>query len=179
MRRLVLGGLLVVVVAWLTWRFVGAPRESEMPAGALSDSVRVGLKSVRLYFAATNGDSLVGEARELPEIQGLHERVAALVSELSRGPSGRGVGLMPSGTSVLHVYLDDRGLMTLDLSRAFQQSFRGGSTAEFLAVGALLRTLGANIDGVRRVQLTCAGATLKSLGGHLPLDRPIDIAELR
>lgn len=179
MRRLVLGGLLVVVVAWLTWRFVGAPRESDRLAGALSDSVRVGLKSARLYFAAANGDSLVGEARELPEIQGLHERVTALVAELSRGPTGRGVGLMPAGTSVLHVYLDDRGLMTLDLSRSFQQSFRGGSTAEFLAVGALLRTLGANIDGVRRVQLTCAGATLKSLGGHLPLDRPIDIAELR
>lgn len=178
MRRLILGGLLVAVLAWLALRLV-APRDVAPPLGALSDSSSVGLKAVRLYFAAASGDSLVGEARELPEVQGLRERVTALVNELGRGPTGRGVGVMPTGTAVLHVYLDDRGLMTLDLSRAFRQSFRGGSTAEYLAVGSLVRTLGANLPEVKRVQLTCAGTTIESLGGHLPLDRPIDIAELR
>jgi hypothetical protein len=79
---------------------------------------------------------------------------------------------------VLHVYLDDRGLMTLDLSRAFQQGFHGGSSAEYLAVASLVRTIGANLPEVKRVLLVCGGAPIASLGGHLPLDRPIEVSEL-
>ena len=51
--------------------------------------------------------------------------------------------------------------MTLDLSRAFQQGFRGGSTAEYLAVASLVRTIGANLPEVKRVLLVCGGAPLR------------------
>src|SRR5207244_12313294 len=95
--------------------------------GAGADSADAAPTTVRVYFASPGGDSLVSEAREMVEVQSLHERVAALVSELDRGPTGRGVAALPAGTSVLHVYLDDRGLMARDLSRYFQQGFRGGS----------------------------------------------------
>ena len=108
----------------------------------------------------------------------LHERVAALVAELDRGPRGRGVAALPAGTAVLHVYLDDEGLLTLDLSRAFLQNFRGGSGAEYLAVASLVRTLGANEPEVRQVLIVCGGTPLQTLGGHLPLDRPFDVTEM-
>jgi hypothetical protein len=68
-------------------------------------------------------------------------------------------------------------LLTLDLSREFRTGFRGGSRAEDLAVGALVRTLASNVSGVRRVRLACAGAPLVTLGGHLPLDQPLDPQE--
>jgi len=67
--------------------------------------------------------------------------------------------------------------MKLDLSRAFRQDFRGGSSAEYLAVASLVRTLGANLPEVKRVLLVCGGAPIVSLGGHLPLDRPLDVAD--
>jgi hypothetical protein len=140
--------------------------------------VSTGFKAVRLYFAAPSGDSLIGESRELAEAQSLHERVTALVSELDRGPTGGGIAALPAGTSVLHVYLDDRGLMTLDLSRAFQQGFHGGSRAEYLAVASLVRTLGANLPEVKRVLLVCGGAPIATLGGHLALDRPIEVSDM-
>jgi hypothetical protein len=89
------------------------------------------------------------------------------------------VAALPAGTSVLHVYLDERGLMTLDLSRAFQQGFQGGSNAEYLAVASLVRTIGANIPEVQRVLLVCGGNPLPTLGGHLPLDRPIEVGDVR
>ena len=84
-----------------------------------------GVRSARLYFAAPSGDSLVVEPRELVEVTGLHDRVTALVAELDRGPRGEGVAALPAGTSVLHVFLDEHGLLTLDLARAFRQGFRG------------------------------------------------------
>jgi hypothetical protein len=121
---------------------------------------------------------LVSETREMMEVQSLHDRVAALVGELDRGPAAGAAAALPPGTAVLHVFLDDRGTMTLDLTRAFQQGFRGGSTAEYLAIGSLVRTIGMNLPDVKRVLITCGGAPLASLGGHLPLDRPIEVATL-
>lgn len=180
MRRAawVLGGLtLVAVLAWLIWK---SPllRHPTAPPRAASDSLETGLKAVRLFFASPEGAGLVSEPRELAESSSLHERVAALVSELDKGPDGGGVAALPPGTSLLHVYLDDEGLMTVDLSRAFQQGFRGGSNAEYLAVASLVRTLAANVPEVKRVLIVCGGEPLVTLGGHLPFDRPFDAPDM-
>jgi len=178
MRRLLIGALVIAVLAWAAWRWMHPPSGPAATGDSKPDSVSTGFKAVRLYFAAPSGDSLIGESRELAEAQSLHERVAALVGELDRGSSGSGLAALPAGTSVLRVYLDDRGLMTLDLSRAFQQGFHGGSSAEYLATASLVRTIGANLPEVKRVLLVCGGAPIASLGGHLPLDRPIEVSEL-
>jgi hypothetical protein len=177
MRRLLIGLGIIAVLAWLTWRWAAIPtRKPTLTAGV--DSVGTGFKAVQLFFAAPSGDSLVSEAREMADVQGLHERVAALVQALDRGPTGRGVAALPAGTSVLHVYLDDRGRMTIDLSRAFRQRFRGGANAEYLAVASLIRTIGANLPEVRSVLLVCGGNSLSTLGGHVPLDQPIEVSAL-
>jgi hypothetical protein len=178
MRRVMIGAVVIAVLAWATWRWTLLPRSAEIVGAARPDSVSTGFKAVRLYFAAPSGDSLIAESRELPEVQSLHERVSALVAELDRGPSGGGIAALPAGTSVLRVYLDDRGLMTLDLSRAFQQGFRGGSRAEYLAIASLVRTLGVDLPEVKQVLLVCGGDPIASLGGHVPLDRPIEVSEM-
>jgi hypothetical protein len=168
---LVVAGL--AAAAWLFLRERLAPPAAE-PELADSTTAQTGLRAATLWFADDSGDSLVSEVRELPEQEGVHERVVQLVDALVRGPERRGVGLMPEGTSVLHAYLDDRGLLTLDLSRAFQQGFHGGSRAEDLVTGSLLRTIGSNLPEVKQVLVVCGGAPIVSLGGHLPLDQPID-----
>jgi len=65
----------------------------------------------------------------------------------------------------------------VDLSRSFVQEFRGGAGAEYLAVASLVRTLAANLPGVKRVLLVCGGEPLVTLGGHVPLDRPINASD--
>ena len=177
MRRVIVGLMVLGLLAWAGWKFVLEPRRDLGPAAAV-DSSGTGYRAVRLFFASPTGDRLLSESRELPESANLHQRVAALVSELDRGPAGPGVAALPPGTSLLHVYLDDEGQMTIDLSRAFQQGFRGGTAAEYMAVSSLVRTLAANIPEVKRVLIVCGGEPLASLGGHLPLDRPIDPSEM-
>ena len=176
-RGAMIAALALAVLAWAAWRLLRAPEPPAALTAASPDSSSAGFRAVTLYFAAPGGDSLVAEPRDLIEAAGLHERVASLVAELDRGPRSGGVAALPAGTSVLHVYLDDRGLMTLDLSGAFQQGFRGGSRAEYLAVASLVRTLGDNLPEVRRVLLCCGGRPLATLGGHLPLDRPLETAD--
>jgi len=179
-RPWIVFGVLIAIAAltWAGWREMRRRSDAAAAAAAAAaapDTTQAGMRAVTLWFASADGDSLVSETRELQEQEGLHERVAALVAALDQGPLRRGLAVLPAGTSVLHVYLDDRGLLTLDLSRAFQQGFRGGSTAEDLAVGAIVRTIGDNVPEVRRILFTCGGAPLVTLGGHVPLDRPVGV----
>lgn len=176
MRRLLVGALVAAALAWAGWRWL-RPGTSPPPAGTAADTLGAGVRSARLYFASPSGDSLVVEPRELIEAASLHDRVAALVAELDRGPRGGGVAALPAGTSVLHVFVDERGLMTLDLARAFQQGFRGGAGAEYLAIASLVRTLGANLPEVKHILIVCGGKPLQTLGGHLPLDQPLEVSD--
>jgi len=177
MRRVWIGLLVVAVLASVWYGVTRRSPAPPAPGGARGDSAGTGLKAVRLFFASPDGDSLVSETREILEQSNLHERVAALVAELDRGPRGGGVAALPAGTSVLHAYLDEGGGLTLDLSRAFEQGFRGGAMTEYAAVASLVRTLGANLPEVKRVLLVCGGAPLATLGGHVPLDQPFDVSE--
>lgn len=175
-RRVLIGLVVIAVLASLvSYGLHERPRVAGVAAPA--DSGRAGVKAVRLFFGAVNGDSLVSEAREVVEATSLHDRVASLVAELDFGPRGRGVAVLPAGTSVLHVYLDDHGLMTLDLSGAFRQRFRGGSSTEYLAIASLVRTLAANVPEAKHVLLVCAGRPIGTLGGHLALDRPLEAGD--
>ena len=174
---LILGGLILAVLAWAAWRWSLRSGEVTVVDPAASDTTGTGFQSARLWFVAPSGDGLVSEPREVIEQTGLHERVAALLDELVRGPTGAGLTLLPARTSLRHAYLDDRGLLTLDLSGAFRSGFRGGAGAEELVVGALVRTLGDNLPEVKWVMIVCEGAPLVSLGGHLPLDRPLELAD--
>jgi len=175
-RRLVIGGLLVAVLAWLVVR-AQHQFEPPPPVVARPDTVSTGLRTVRLWFSAPNGDSLVSESRDVAESGVMRERVSALVAELALGSRHGAVSALPAGTRAVHVYLDERGLMTLDLSQAFAAEFHGGSGAEYLAVASLVRTIGDNLPEVKQLLLVCGGAPLGSLGGHLPLDRPIDVSD--
>ena len=168
MRRAFLGLLAIAVLAWLAWSWTRGRSVAPRSGAVAADSAGVGVKALRLYFGAANGDSLVAESREILEPSGLHDRVEALVGELDHGPRGRGVAVLPAGTSVLRVFLDERGLMTLDLSGAFRQRFRGGSSAEYLAIASLMRSIGANVPEAKRVIIICAGRPIPTLGGHLP-----------
>jgi len=172
-RLIAVSALALLALAWfgLHW---ARNREARAPSAG-ADSTTAGVRSVRLYFAAPSGASLVGEPREVVEAATLHERVVGLVAELDRGPRGGGVAALPAGTAALHVFLDEHGLLTLDLSRAFQQGFRGGSGAEYLAIASLVRTLSANLPEVKRVLIVCGGRPIVTLGGHLPLDQPLDV----
>lgn len=176
MRRLALISVALGILGYAGWRW-NAEHPARRAALAAPDTAAAGVRAVRLYFGAPGGGELVRELRELPESQGLHARVAGLIAALDEGPTAGGVRVLAPGTAVIHVFLDEQGLLTLDLSRAFVQGFRGGSAAEWAAVASLVRTLGENLPEVRRVQIACGGSSLRTLGGHVALDRPLDVSD--
>lgn len=171
-RFIVVGALLIAAaLAWRAWLQRPVP---SVPSAALSDSTAVGLRAATLWFASPDGDSLVAEPREMPEQSGVHERTAALIAALEQGPRQGGMRTLPAGTQLLHAYLDDTGLLTLDLSRAFRQGFAGGARTEELVLGSLIRTIAGGVPEARHIRIVCAGVAVSSLGGHFPLDQPLD-----
>ena len=181
MRRRWIAWAIVVALAagvraWVAVRLAHRAPNVAPNAASPADSSATGFQTVTLYFAAPSGDSLVEESRSVIAQTDLHARIASLVDALARGPSATGLALVPAGTAVVHAYLDDRGLLTLDLAAPFRDEFRGGATAELLAVGSIVRTLAANVPEAQRLQLACGGQPLPSLDGHVPLDQPLDLA---
>lgn len=172
-RRLIVVGA-VLIAAALAWRAWLEQPAVSVPPVAGSDSTVVGLRAATLWFASPDGDSLMAEAREMPELTGVHERAAALVAALEQGSRFGGARTLPEGTELLHAYLDDAGLLTLDLSRPFRQGSSGGARAEELTLGSLVRTLATGVPEARRIRIVCAGVAMSSLGGHFPLDQPLD-----
>ncbi len=175
-RALILAGLALIAAA-IGWKAWSERSPGTMPAPAWSDSTGTGLRAITLWFGSPTGDSLMSEVRELPEQPGVHERASAAVEALVQGPREGGARVIPAGTTVLHAYLDEAGMLTLDLSRPFRQGFGGGARTEELAIASLVRTVTACVPEAKRIRIVCGGASLPSLGGHFPLDRPLDPQE--
>ena len=174
MRRLIILIGVVLVAAALGWKAWTERKPPAVPAPAWSDSTGSGLRAVTLWFGSATGDSLVSEVRELSEEPSVHERAAAAVAALVQGPREAGARVLPAGTTLIHAYLDDAGVLTLDLSRPFRQGFGGGARTEELAIASLVRTVSACVPEAKRIRIVCGGASLPTLGGHFPLDRPLD-----
>ena len=166
-------GLVLIALALFARQWLQQRNQPE-PLPVVADTAQTSVRTVALWFASADGDSLVMEPRNLPEQAELHARLSALVAALEEGPRGDGARTLPQGTSLDHAYLDETGLLTLDLSPAFRQGFQGGARAEELVVGSLVRTVSANVAEAKRIRIVCGGAAFTSLGGHFPLDRPLD-----
>jgi len=172
-RGLIALGLVLIALALFGRQWFDRRHQPE-PLPVAPDSAETSVRSVALWFASPEGDSLVLEPRDLPEPADLHTRLAALVAALEQVPRSDAARTLPQGTALMHAYLDEAGILTLDLSLAFRQGFQGGARTEELTVASLVRTVSANVPEARRIRIVCGGAAFSSLGGHFPLDRPLD-----
>jgi spore germination protein GerM len=107
------------------------------------------------------------------------ETVRTLVDELVRGPTAGGRPVFPPGVQAQHVFLDESGDLYIDFSPELVRRFRGGSTAEYLLLASLVRTLSLELPTVDGVTITVNGQPLSTLGGHFALEAPLATSEWR
>ena len=174
--------LLIVVLAatagLLYWYL--SSREAPEPVVAGGEvALPRGTRSVTLFFASASGDSLVAEQRQILESERVTETVRTLVEELVRGPTAGGRPVFPSGVTVRHVFFDESGDLYVDFSPELVRRFRGGSTAEYLLLASLVRTLAGELPTVSGVTVIVDGRPLATLGGHFGLEAPLAASEWR
>ncbi len=130
------------------------------------------VQPVRLHFA-DEMDRLAPEMRDIDAGGTLADRLRRTVEALFAGPSGRLRRVIPPGTRLRALYLDPRGIVTLDLDATFARGLTEGSSDALLAVWSVVNTLAVSFAEVRQVKLLIEGEERRDLGGHLDLSRPL------
>lgn len=104
----------------------------------------------------------------------LNQVVTALIQETP--PNFRNT--IPRGTVLNEVYIDSQQTAYLDFSSHLIDGHIGGTTAEFLTVTAILRTVFDTFpDHVKQVQILVDGEEVETIAGHLNLSQPLHLPQ--
>ena len=81
---------------------------------------------------------------------------------------------IPRGTELTEAYIDSQKTAYLDFSQHLRDGHIGGTTAEFLTVTAILRTVfDAFPTDIKQVQILIDGNRVETLAGHLNISQPL------
>jgi len=83
------------------------------------------------------------------------------------------VAALPPDTTLRQVYVLDDGTAWVDFSAELRTGIGGGSTAERLAVYAVVDSVVLNVPEIGRVGILIDGNPVTTLNGHLDLRRPL------
>lgn len=104
----------------------------------------------------------------------LDQVVTALIQETP--PNFRNT--IPRGTELNEVYIDNQQTAYLDFSNHLTDGHIGGTTAEFLTVTAILKTVfDAFPDDIKHIQILINGEEIKTIAGHLNLSQPLRLPQ--
>ena len=160
--------ILVIVLSRLGGERRGAPGDSGADATASGEATR----AYTLYFLDKRGQ-LVSERRDVVAKPSVTAQVAALVSELLAGSLAGNAAAIPEGTVLRHVFVEDSGLVTIDLSREILRRQPGSLEAEYATLATLVRSIKLSFPEVTSVQLLVDGKPEPTLAGHFATGVPL------
>lgn len=137
--------------------------EGERPPGVM----------YQVYFPSPGG-GLHGEPREVSAELETDARIAALIEALLAGPQDPGLERpLPEGVTLGRVFLNDDGVVLLDLEADESVQLAMGSDREMLILAGLVDTVALNFEGAKSVVLLWNGVQRTTFAGHLDTTRPL------
>ena len=173
-KRLILFSGLVVLV-FSVGLVVGylKPRQDAPTAPVTTDTSSQPSREVVLYFASSDGQTLVAETRAINECQldedCLRDTILALIS----GPESDLAPILPAQVVLRGVTVVD-SLVNVDFSQELIAAHPGGTQSELLTIYGLADTLTVNFPHLRQMQVLVEGAQVPTLKGHVDLRQPIN-----
>ena len=173
-KRLILFSGLVVLV-FCVGLVVGylKPRQDAPTVPVTTDTSSQPSREVVLYFASSDGQTLVAETRAINECQldedCLRDTILALIS----GPESGLVPILPAQVVLRGVTVVD-SLVNVDFSQELIAAHPGGTQSELLTIYGLADTLTVNFPHLRQIQVLVEGAQVPTLKGHVDLRQPIN-----
>lgn len=141
----------------------------EVPATPPEQGAR-GYRAVTLFFAV-DGTHLAREARLLDHCDDDDVCLKNILDALLNGPVGAFEQTVPEGTAVDTARIEG-DQATIEFNSAFSDAMLSGSSAEMLAVYAVVNTVTVNFPRVQTVKLNISGNTAAILR-HLDLSEPL------
>ena len=179
-RRLALVAAVVVGLALVIWgatsvleRAVRAPQPAAPPPAIDETPPPTAHITATLFYAASDGQSLVPVRREVPLASDIVDQGRAiLTAQLQEAPEPY-VSVIPEGTTLRAFYVTPRGDAFVDLSPEISTRHPGGSLTELLTVYAIVNAVTANLQAVQRVQILVDGKEVDTVAGHVDVRRPL------
>ncbi len=173
---LIIGG--VIVLLWLNNLNY---RELIVQAGkeglSLKQSDDTLMREVKLYFGADRNIWQV-ENREIssPSIQ-LEDRIQDVMEALLKGPEKLGYTPIPKGTHIMRIFLDQEGIVYLDLSEEVRENHPGGTWGELMTIYSLVNTVMDNFHTIKGVKILIMGKETETLKGHIDTRYPFSFRD--
>jgi spore germination protein GerM len=126
-------------------------------------------QTVVLYFPVYDQNVLHAESRQLSWANQDNDRIRQVLLALIEGPrQGHGRAL-PAGTTIRAVFVAADGTALVDFDTDVVAGFDAGIESETLAVYAVVNSITANLNAVKRVKILIEGKETETLDGHLDL----------
>ena len=133
-------------------------------------------QDVNLFLLDANTFTLVPIKIERRLHRELTPRLSQVVKALLEETPPNFRNTIPRGTELNEVYIDSQQTAYLDFSSHLTDGHIGGTTAEFLTVTAILKTVfDAFPDDIKQVQILIDGEEVKTIAGHLNLSQPLHL----
>lgn len=159
--------LLALVFGGLFWQKYQEARQLAEPV--VTGPREVGERRVILFFVDDTA-KLSREARQVDDCQDSTTCLRSILEELFSGPIGDLDPAVPEWTSINSVSIEGT-IAAIDLEKGFSEALQPGSSAEMLAVYAIVNTICVNLPEITQVRLTLAGENMAHLR-HLDLSEP-------
>lgn len=85
----------------------------------------------------------------------------------------------PYKVRLLDLYMDNEGVIYIDLGEEIKRNFSGGAIDELKLIAGLYKGIKAVVPGCTALKFLIQGSEAESLGGHIDISRPIgdEVAE--
>lgn len=167
------GGLVVLILCiGLGVSYFGS-RDLPETAPVVENTSSQRTREMTLYFASTDGQALIAEARRINECQSDEGCLRDVVEALIAGPQSDLVPILPSQVVLRGISVSD-SLVIVDFSQEIMTAHPGGTQSELLTIYGLADTLTVNFPHLRQMRILVDGAPVATLKGHVDLRQPIN-----
>jgi hypothetical protein len=161
--------LIALVFGGLFWqKYHEARKLPDSPPGKQGHSE---VQKIVLFFGDQEAH-LVREAREVETCSDQTTCLRSILEELFRGPVCEITAVIPEWTVINEARIEGN-LALIDLGKDFSEALAPGSSAEMMAVYAIVNTICINMPEIHRVKITLDGIQESHLR-HLDLSDPLE-----
>ncbi len=131
-------------------------------------------QQINLFLLETDGTELVPKKVELRLFLDTTERLQQIISALIKETPPSYRNPIPRGTILNQVYIDNQKTAYMDFSHHLASGQIGGTTAEFMTISAILKTVfDAFPQEVLHIQILIDGKEQETLSGHINISQPL------
>jgi hypothetical protein len=172
------GALLVAALAVFAvlsvrlYRRPSAPATTPAPPGTAAAAAPARKIKAHLFYVSADGMGLTGVEHDVPFADGI-EQAREVVNAQIAPVAEPLLSAVPPGTMLRDLFITDKGVAYVDLSREAAAAHSGGTLAELLTVYTIVDALTVNLPAVHGVQILVEGHAVPTLAGHVDLRQPL------